>query len=219
MPTRKRTTRKRTALPILTPIIHALEHEYGNYKQRSEYAFRLSDNKTLAKAAVHEAWNAFDHFARAFARALKIESRSKRRRKKRPGQSKKIPANDILWLEIERGKRHFVAAQFHCIRHAITSRISIIHSNLMEPIAVGRRDARIEKYRKAFLRREKNWKSGRNGVRPPLDQGSTTVRQAREEIKMIKKSNAKLDNTLDKLDKIYSSLTKRLRGVVVGRID
>jgi hypothetical protein len=213
-------TSKSTALPILVPIIHALEHEYANYKQRSEYAFRLSNNKALAKAAVHEAWNAFDHFARAFQRALKLESRNNRQRRNRDRKNKKIPRNDILWLEIERGKRHFVAAQFHCIRHAIKSRIDTIRSDLKEPIAVGRRDPRLEKYRSAFLKLEKKWKTGHGGVHRPSNTGSTSLRQAREEIKEIKKANAKLDTTLDKLDKIHSGLTKRSRGkLVVARVD
>ena len=208
--------RKSTALPILTPIIHALEHEYGNYKQRSEYSFRLTKNKALPKAGIHETWNGFDHFARAFERALKLEARSSRRRKRRASGNKK-QTDKVLAIEIEWGKKHFVAAQFYCIRHAIISRMAIIRAELKEPIAVSRRDAQIEKYRRSFLKLEENWKSGRGGVQPPSDQGSSTISQARREIKKIKKSNAKLDMALDRLDKIHIGLTKRLReALIVG---
>jgi len=210
--------RKSTALPTLTPIIHALEHEYGNYKQRSEYAFRLTDNKALPKAAIHEAWNGFDHFARAFERALRLAARSSRRIKKRPSGRQKKGADQVLARHIEWGRKHFVAAQFHCIRHAIITRMAIIRSELKDPMTAShsnmRGEARIKKYRADFLKIENKWKSGQGGVEPPSDQGSPTIHQTRAEIKKIKKSNAKLDMALDRLDNIHRGLTKELRGKV-----
>jgi hypothetical protein len=206
-------TRKTTLLPILTPILHALEREYGKYKQRNEYAFRLSDNKELVKDAVHDVWNAFDHFARAFKRALELESGVRQRPKKSSAAQKKRPAKELLWLEVDRGSKHFAAAQFHCIRYSIAKRMEITGSLLESKMA--RMDPRIEPYRKKFSKLERSWRAKRNVIRAPAEQGCATRWQAREEIRKIKESNAKMDIALHKLDQIHLGVRRRLRGRVV----
>jgi len=206
-------TRESTLVPLLRRIIHALEHDYRNYKQRSEYAFRVGDNKELPRPAVHELWNAFDHFVRAFNGALKLESRTTRPAKGRHIKNRKVRSDEVLWLEVERGRKHIVAAQFYCLQYSIEKRMQGIRLRLDSPLRGT--DNRIVKYRERFVTIEINVKTRLLAVRAPSRQPNRNIRDAQDETKKIMQSNAKMDTDLDKLDNFHSNLSKHYRGKIV----
>jgi hypothetical protein len=189
----------------LERIVRETAHDYENYRQRSEVAFRLSNNRALPARGLDEMRNALDHFMTACTLAFELKTRRNSLRHigaVRQGKPTNIP------LEIARCRRHIVAAQLQCLRYSLQERIKHIRRLLKSPVIRG--NPQVVRYRREFEKIESTWKV----IRSPSEKRNPTVGAANTEIKKLRTTNAHLDAKMEILDRIHSGINKHYKGKV-----
>jgi hypothetical protein len=183
----------------LERVVRMIARDYGNYCQRSEVSFQLANSRKLPSKATDEIRNALDHLMEACGSVFGIKPRRSHRR----AGPTSVP------LEVARCRRHLVCAQYYCLLYSIELRTKHINKLLKPPFKKTSTD--VQRYRKEF---EKLLIKA-NRVRKPLEQPNLTAKQAMSEIRKLKISNARLDTSLNRLDKIYSSILGQDDGKVL----
>jgi hypothetical protein len=196
----------------LERVVRLIAHDYKNYCQRSEVAFQHSNNRALPSKAADEIRNALDHLMRAFR--IVFASESQRSGSSLASRSAKRPGANLA-LEAARCRRHLVGAQYWCLRFSIQERIKHIRKLLDSPMKGKNRHQqrykKIEQCRKQFTTINATWKP----VREPSESRNLTVQQATREIKKMSDTNARLDLSLERLEKLHSRIQRQYKGLVV----